>query len=191
MIRISHRRTSFLPRNNNYFLCWAIPLLRLCLTQPHHLPNRRSWHLFDLRVSSFACTAFSPTTLGQHRSVPERSLRFFSSNEPSEQPFDWSSLRVADLKEELKKRGLKRAGRKADLVALLEQDDNTMSRRSSPRKKQKTEEATASPPPVPKPAKKAPAKKAAAGDHQRITAIDELPKLWTQEMAKANGSYSK
>jgi hypothetical protein len=31
---------------------------------------------------------------------------------------------------------------------------------------------------------------AAASDHQRITERDELPKLWTDEMAKANGSYT-
>ena len=37
--------------------------------------------------------------------------------------------------------------------------------------------------------KKSPSKKAA--DHQRITEIDELPKLWDEEKAKANGSYSK
>jgi len=34
-------------------------------------------------------------------------------------------------------------------------------------------------------------KKPKAGDHQRITEIDELPKLWNQEMARENGSYSE
>eukprot|EP00537_Pseudo-nitzschia_pungens_P005299 CAMPEP_0172377240 /NCGR_PEP_ID=MMETSP1060-20121228/68798_1 /TAXON_ID=37318 /ORGANISM="Pseudo-nitzschia pungens, Strain cf. cingulata" /LENGTH=724 /DNA_ID=CAMNT_0013104917 /DNA_START=465 /DNA_END=2643 /DNA_ORIENTATION=- len=33
-------------------------------------------------------------------------------------------------------------------------------------------------------------KKPKAGDHQRITEIDELPKLWNQEMARENGSYT-
>lgn len=40
---------------------------------------------------------------------------------------DWSSLKVTELKEELKKRGLKISGRKADLVSLLEKSDLEMS----------------------------------------------------------------
>lgn len=37
--------------------------------------------------------------------------------------------------------------------------------------------------------KKSPTKKKAA-DHQRITEIDEIPKLWNSDMAQENGSYS-
>ncbi|KAG7365293.1 exodeoxyribonuclease [Nitzschia inconspicua] len=33
-------------------------------------------------------------------------------------------------------------------------------------------------------------KSKAAADHQRITERDDLPKLWTDDMAKANGSYT-
>jgi hypothetical protein len=36
---------------------------------------------------------------------------------------DWSSLKVVELRDELKKRGLKTSGRKADLVSLLEKSD--------------------------------------------------------------------
>lgn len=36
---------------------------------------------------------------------------------------DWSSLKVVELREELKKRGLKTSGKKADLVSLLEESD--------------------------------------------------------------------
>lgn len=39
---------------------------------------------------------------------------------------DWSSFKVAELKTELKKRGLKTTGKKADLVSLLEEDDMKM-----------------------------------------------------------------
>ncbi|KAG7346114.1 exodeoxyribonuclease [Nitzschia inconspicua] len=35
-----------------------------------------------------------------------------------------------------------------------------------------------------------PKKTKAAADHQRITERDDLPKLWTDDMAKANGSYT-
>jgi len=36
---------------------------------------------------------------------------------------DWSTLKVVELRDELKKRGLKTSGRKADLVSLLEKSD--------------------------------------------------------------------
>jgi len=36
---------------------------------------------------------------------------------------DWSSLKVVELREELKKRGLKTSGRKADIISLLEKSD--------------------------------------------------------------------
>jgi len=44
---------------------------------------------------------------------------------------DWSSLNVVQLKEELKKRGLKTSGRKADLVSLLEKSDLEISDRKN------------------------------------------------------------
>ena len=40
---------------------------------------------------------------------------------------DWSSLKVVELKEELKKRGLKTSGKKADLVSMLEESDLSLS----------------------------------------------------------------
>eukprot|EP00536_Pseudo-nitzschia_multiseries_P002260 jgi/Psemu1/294764/fgenesh1_pm.30_\ len=54
----------------------------------------------------------------------------------------------------------------------------------SPVKTKETKPAT--PVKTTKPAKA----KTKAADHQRITDIDELPKLWNQDMAKANGSYT-
>jgi len=42
-------------------------------------------------------------------------------------PENWSSLKVIELKEELKKRGLKTSGKKADLVSRLEQSDLELS----------------------------------------------------------------
>jgi len=119
------------------------------------------------------------------------------------------------LKEELRKRGLKVSGRKAELVTLLEQDDLEMARKStrtrgstagdknstedttrqSARKKLKTDTTTKAEPKADADSssnakKKSPTKKAAAANHQRITEIDELPKLWNEEMAQANGSYT-
>jgi hypothetical protein len=40
-------------------------------------------------------------------------------------------------------------------------------------------------------ADEAPAKKVAAPKHQVLTERDDIPKLWTEEKAKENGSYSK
>jgi len=114
---------------------------------------------------------------------------------------DWSSLKVVELKEELAKRGLKTTGKKADLVSLLEQHDGgsdtddaiaTKSPKkrtkapTTPKRKTKTNPTAVKSSPK---KKSSPTKKAA--DHQRITDIDKLPKLWNDDMAKANGSYSK
>ncbi len=120
------------------------------------------------------------------------------SREPASPSKDWSSLKVVELKEELKSRGLKTTGLKADLVASLEESDEEMSI-ASPKKKRTAKDPPSSPKrkvtsPKKKaasPKKKAESPKKKAGEHQRITEIDDLPKLWTDEMAKENGSYSK
>jgi hypothetical protein len=117
---------------------------------------------------------------------------------------DWSSLKVVELQEELRSRGIKTTGRKADLVSLLEQQDDvgkiTKTPAAAAATKAKTKAKTKAPASGPSPKKtktasspkkkQSPPKKKVA-DHQRITDIDELPKLWNEDMAKANGSYSK
>jgi len=123
---------------------------------------------------------------------------------------DWSSLTVLELKKELKRRGRKGTGKKlkADLVSLLEEEDThdremsagndndndndvttTTTTKRSKTKNTKTRSikkapvsSTCSPKKKPRPKK--------AADHQRITDIDKLPKLWNSEMAQANGSYT-
>ncbi|VEU42594.1 unnamed protein product [Pseudo-nitzschia multistriata] len=221
----------------NYYFCWALPLLRLCLTPRHHhnlgqtvLPRVRT---FATATASFPfCIAFSPSATSTRKTFTARTTATLRSSNywsavgvprrivAGEQGVaqtrlfstapDWPSFRVVELKEELRKRGLRVSGRKAELVALLEQDDLEMARKSartssgrtnasagdtttrqSPRKKQKTTAAATKASPKPtsnSPKKKTPTKKAA--DHQRITDIDDLPKLWTNEMAEANGSYT-
>lgn len=122
---------------------------------------------------------------------------------------------VVRLKEQLRTLGLKVSGRKIELIdRLLEHDsdfkmprstkgrkqaqrkeqekeetetEEVESSRRSPRKRtRKVEESDAR-----EETKKSPAKKKKAADHQRITAIDEIPKLWDSEKALKDGSYSE
>lgn len=151
-----------------------------------------------------------PETDDEASSPTKRSSPRKRSREPESPSKNWSSLKVVELKEELQKRGIKATGLKADLVALLAESDaeeTSTAATNSPKKKMTTRTPPSSPTKrkAPSPKKKAaspkkkvasPKKKAAspkkkAGDHQRITDIDELPKLWNDEMAKENGSYSK
>jgi hypothetical protein len=284
----------------SYYFCWALPLLRLCLTTTttNNNPN--------LSNAVILCDAFSPATTGTSRNLaqqrqihfapyrsetptptptpwllqltpnnkndndnapirmarrgsstlrgsritsaaasskgedglPEtttmaedyfassparksprkRSRESESEREPKKKSHrpstkDWASLKVVELQEELRSRGLKATGRKADLVSLLEQQDDggeiempggdadaktdaDAAATKSPKTKIKAKAPASSPSPSktktassPKKKQNPPKKKAA--DHQRITDIDELPKLWNEDMAKANGSYSK
>lgn len=231
--------------SRSYYFCWALPLLRLCLstTTSNHLgihyfssapshclafsPAQTSKYLQRQRLQSDSLTSWwlaaahknqIPLLMARKKStsslrgktsssdeLPEtdqspskRSSPRKRSREPASPSKDWSALKVVELKEELKSRGLKTTGLKADLVASLEESDEEMSV-ASPKKKRKAK----APPSSPKRKAASPKKKAAspkrkaespkkkAGDHQRITEIDDLPKLWTDEMAKENGSYSK
>ena len=125
---------------------------------------------------------------------------------------DWSKLTVMQLKAELKARGLKRTGRKAELIVLLERDDNDDDDDDENQNNPHTDRnsSTTTPPTTMttidaiQPIQTIAARKRQATasstqtktktkkqDHQRITDNDILPKLWTDEMAKANGSYSK
>ena len=53
--------------------------------------------------------------------------------EEDEEYKDWSSFKVVELREELKKRGLKTSGKKADLVSLLESSDLEIAERQAER----------------------------------------------------------
>lgn len=113
---------------------------------------------------------------------------------------DWSSLKVVELKEELTKRGLKTTGKKADLVSMLEEDDLKISGNETTSnisaKKKKTAPTSPSRKHTVKPTaaiispKRKPSPTRKAADHQRITNIDVLPKLWNDDMAKEMGSYT-
>lgn len=72
---------------------------------------------------------FSAESLDAARAAVEASLDNGEDEATAEKLLskDWSSLKVAELKEELKKRGLKTSGKKADLVALLEESDLSLS----------------------------------------------------------------
>ena len=121
-------------------------------------------------------------------------------------------LTVVQLKDKLRSQGLKVSGRKSELIDRLVDDAQTyptMVRKTSAKRAAKTEDQLAEDveqevPSKPKRArktkkgddskeesekKKSPTKKKAA-DHQRITEIDEIPKLWNSDMAQENGSYS-
>ena len=125
---------------------------------------------------------------------------------------DWSKLTVMQLKAELKARGLKRTGRKAELIVLLERDDDDDDDENQNNPHTERSSSTTTPPTTTtmttidaiQPIQTIAARKRQATasstqtktktkkqDHQRITDSDILPKLWTEEMAKANGSYSK
>jgi len=182
---------------------------------------RRSSALHSRRSTSSSASSSSLTgaaskddTPDTDDSIPSSPTRSASSRKRSRETKhlskDWSSLKVVELKEELKTRELKTTGRKADLVSLLEEHDrgfseidasNDMTATKSPKKKTKIPATKA---PVTSPSKKKTAKSPAArkslkkkenstkkaGDHQRITDIDELPKLWNDDMAKEYGSYT-
>lgn len=235
-------RSRLVSCSRSYYFCWALPLLRLCLSTT--TSNHLGIHYFSR--APIHCEAFSPAQTSTYlqrqrhqsdiltpwwlattynnqmaRKMSTSSLRGKNSSkdelpetdetpskrssprkrarEPASPSKDWSSLKVVELKEELKTRGLKTTGLKADLVASLEESDAEEMSVASPKKKRTAK----SPPSSPKrkvaspkkkassPKKKAESPKKKAGDHQRITEIDSLPKLWTDEMAKKNGSYSK
>ena len=251
----------------SYYFCWALPLLRLCLTTTNPIPTGSNNHAFIL------CDAFSPATTGTSRNLglqqqqQQRQIHFASQTQTqtpwllqlttpnnaahirmarrgssrlrgassngedglpeiassparksprkrsrkgesesetkkkSKSSKDWSSLKVVELQEELRSRGLKTTGRKADLVSLLEQQDDGGEITKTPaaaatKTNTKTKAPVSSPSPrktktASSPKKKQSPPKKKAADHQRITDIDELPKLWNEDMAKANGSYSK
>ncbi|MGK3733673.1 MAG: hypothetical protein ACI8RD_000344 [Bacillariaceae sp.] len=103
----------------------------------------------------------------------------------------------------IKKSPRKKSPRKRAIKKKVEDDDDASTSKTSPKKKSKTVVKKKSTTANKKKKidsvkggkkeeskkKKSPSKKAA--DHQRITEIDKLPKLWDKEKAKANGSYSK
>ncbi len=180
-----------------YLVCWALPLLCLSTTT-------RSIHHLLLGKSLLDCQAFTVSPITGSRSnqsrfetrwpskVRSNSNLLKSSSLTENDENDWSSLRVVELKQELKERGLKVSGLKADMVKRLKDSDAAPTR---PKRKaaSSSKKKTASSPKKKKVAA-SPKKKPAspkAGDHQRITEIDDLPKLWNDDMAKANGSYSK
>ena len=175
-----------------YYCCYWIPLLSSVLGSAH---------------------AFQPPLgIGVR---PYHPTRLFLE----ESRHELEQLRVADLKEKLKERGLKVGGKKEELINRLlsdkEPEATTMPRRS-PRKaaaKATTEKDDTVEEPQEeeeeKPKKRARKTKAKKEDEeddsdkeespkkkkkqeeQRITDVDEIPKLWSAEKAKENGSYSK
>lgn len=128
-------------------------------------------------------------------------------------------LRVVDLKDKLRERGLKVGGVKAELInrlLLLPEAEEAAMPRRSPRKaapvapakvvedgmEQEEEEEQQEKPKKrarktkaktdgDDSAKKKSPKKKAKQPEQRITEVDDIPKLWNEEMAKQNASYSK
>ena len=72
---------------------------------------------------------FSAESLDAARAAVEASLDTGADEGTAEKLVskDWSSFKVAELKQELKKRGLKTSGKKADLVSLLEESDLSLS----------------------------------------------------------------
>lgn len=173
------------------YCCYWIPLLSSFLgsTTAFQAPNQ-----FGIARHTFRQYQHTSTCL------------FLESRQELEQ------LRVVDLKEKLKEQGLKVGGRKAELIdRLLNKPETTASMpRRSPRKALADVEAntddTIKEPLEEKPKKRARKTKAKADENsetkkspkkkqkapeQRITDVDEIPKLWNDEKAKANGSYSK
>ena len=188
---IFRRRLSYC--RSPYIVCWVFPLLRLCIS------TTTSSHLL-LGKSLLHCQAFSVSPITGSRSNHARFETRWPSKVRSNSNFlkssslpenDWSSLRVVELKQELKERGLKVSGLKADMVKRLTESDAapTRPKRKAASASKKKTDASPKKKKVASPKKKTASPK--AGDHQRITEIDELPKLWNDDMAKANGSYSK
>jgi len=60
--------------------------------------------------------------------------------EEDEEYKDWSSFKVVELREELKRRGLKTSGKKADLVSLLESSDLEIAERQAERQDERQDE---------------------------------------------------
>ena len=172
-------------------------------------PTRTAKNYFITTSSSSVATPRTGSTviLPFATSMPHttrRSLRGASSSAVSND--GESDAADADLPTATtppKKSPRKTSPRKKAIKKKAEDDDEASTSKASPKKKSKTvvkknsttankkkkidsvkgekkEESKK---------KKSPSKKAA--DHQRITEIDELPKLWDEEKAKANGSYSK
>ena len=135
--------------------------------------------------------SFRPFASRFQRQLYHSSSSIFASR------YELEQLTVVQLKDKLRSLGLRVSGKKAELIDRLiddEASDSVDTKMAGKTKRAAKKGEEASPKRVRKtkaksPTKKSPTKKKAA-DHQRITEIDSISKLWDSDKARKNGSYS-
>lgn len=193
-----------------------LPLLSLSRIQPvvtwSSLPTSKSISLVAPPCHCILDSRhnFLTTTMSGTRSSPRRSKATSTSldakNEPDDEDVEATTPKpkakspATKAKKSTKAKKASPSKKKLNVPEDVDSDSTlkspakkkkapaTKKVKGSPAKKRKSPDSDSDGEAKKASAKKSPAKKKKAKGHQRITEVDELPKLWTDDMATANGS---